>query len=381
MILREASIVLLLTIIFTPTIIAATYSPKTHEIYIGYEGDDMSENQLQNFASAMGKTPYLYGFFQWFNGGSGNPSSKLKEIESLCDRSICRGVIMSWQPLDRAYTIGGDESLDTTTIDRINAGYYDNYITTVAQAFHNFPYTKLITFGCEVNGQWIGYGYSATAYKNAWHHVVDIFKENNAKVDFVYQPVHAPENNNEHHYPNRGYIQDYYPGDDYVDWLSVSCHGSVWVNFGTVQEAFSQTNYLTLCTTTNKPFIFSEMGAAPDWNNPTRPTLDDRVAWLNSFFEFCNNQPSVKGFVYYDYDQTTLLSEPSLADTFKNAITDNTYIGGNQLDSTTYTQTPNANTTKLLTSVMAALILTLSFTIAILIAKKRRTSNKSVLHK
>ena len=321
------------TITPTPTPIiynSITYAPSDGKVFIGLEQDDMSVSGITQFGNEVGKTPYLFGFFQWFNNyGDSDPTYMLNLAKSTITAGVCGGVAMSWQPLDTNNGAGNGEEYDELTIQQIVDGQRDSYIRSVAREFRDFPYPKLITFGCEMNGEWEGYGYDSTVFKNAFRHVVNIFREENAQVAFVFQPNHAPDNNAAWAYDGRDLIQNYYPGDNYVDWLSVSCHANCgWVSYGSVQQTFSQTNYLTLCTSSPKPFFFSEMGAAPDWTNPSEPSLSQRVTWLNGFFDFCESENQVKGFMYYNYDDTRLLDEAQLANAFKISVASDAFIGG-----------------------------------------------------
>ncbi len=312
---------------------AASYEPPDGKVYIGLEQRDMSAAGLTEFGNKMGKTPFLFGFFQWFNHeGDRYPDYMLSLAKQACDTGIIGGVWMSWQPLDtdNGASVGEGAENDELTIKQVVNGERDAYIREVADKFRDFPYPKLIGFGCEMNGFWEGYGYDSTVYKNAFRHIVEIFREENAQVAFVFQPCHAPEDNVHYHYPDRDFIQNYYPGDNVVDWIGISSHGSTWVQFGTVKQAMDKGGYLNIFTTT-KPFIFSEMGAAPRVDNTESPTLSDRITWLNSFFDYCQSNPRVKGFMYYNYDATTLQSEPPLAEVFKNGVANEAFVNGNAL--------------------------------------------------
>jgi hypothetical protein len=312
---------------------ATSYEPPDGKVYIGLEQSDMSVSGLTQFGDSIGKTPFLFGFFQWFNHeGDRYPDYMLSLAKKACDAGVCGGVWMSWQPLDteNGASVGSEAENDEITIKQVASGERDVYIREVADKFRDFPYPKLIGFGCEMNGFWEGYGYSSTVYKNAFRHVVEIFRQENAQVAFVFQPNHAPDDNTNCAYAGRELIQNYYPGDDIVDWISVSAHASTWVQFGTVKQAMDKGNYLNLFTTT-KPFIFSEMGGAPRVDNTESPTLSDRITWLNSFFDYCQSNPRVKGFMYYNYDATTLQSEPPLAEVFKNGVANEAFVNGNTL--------------------------------------------------
>jgi hypothetical protein len=309
---------------------ATPYEPPDGKVYIGLEQKDMSTSALAKFGSYIGKTPFLFGFFQWFDHqGDRNMDSMLSQALHACDAGVCGGVWMSWQPLEtkNGASVGLGAKNDEMTINQVVNGECDVYIRAVADKFRDFPYPKFIGFGCEMNGFWEGYGYDSTVYKNAFRHVVEVFREENAQVAFVFQPSHAPDNNAWKVFGGRDFIWNYYPGDDVVDWIGVSAHAASWVQFGTVKQAMDKGGYLDLFTTT-KPFIFSEMGGAPMFDNTVYPALSDRVKWLNSFFDYCRSNPRVKGFVYYNYDPTTLLSEPSLADSFKNAVASDSFVSG-----------------------------------------------------
>jgi len=134
----------------------------------------------------------------------------------------------------------------------------------------------MVTFGVEMNGNWFPWsgifqGNSTTTeygdptkpdgperYVDAFRHVVEVFNDTGAmNVTWYFHPNHES-------YPDESWnsIENYYPGDDYVDWIGVSIYRAQsatepWVTFEEVMEPI----YMKLTTLfPNKPLMIPEWG-------------------------------------------------------------------------------------------------------------------------
>ncbi len=125
------------------------------------------------------------------------------------------------------------------SLQKIIDGVYDVALVQWAQDAANMHIPILVEFGTEVNGDWFswngkyngdgettGYGDGLLAdgperFRDAYRYVVDLCKAQGAEnltwffhVDAYSEPDVA-----------WNAIKNYYPGDDYVDWLGVSIYG------------------------------------------------------------------------------------------------------------------------------------------------------------
>ena len=107
-------------------------------------------------------------------------------------------------------------------IAELNAGEHDDKIRHLAKLFQYVPGKVFLRVGYEFDGNW-NQGYAdAEAYKTAWRRIVDVLREENAtdNVVFVWHGSAAPIDDLLEQ--RRENIEDWYPGDDYVDWMAIS---------------------------------------------------------------------------------------------------------------------------------------------------------------
>ncbi len=125
------------------------------------------------------------------------------------------------------------------SMQKIIDGDFDNELTQWARDAANTGIPLLAEFGTEVNGSWFPwnglyngagktntYGDSSIAdgperFRDAYRHIIDICRKNGATnitwffhIDTDSEPVEAWNN-----------FENYYPGDDYIDWIGVSVYG------------------------------------------------------------------------------------------------------------------------------------------------------------
>ncbi len=107
-------------------------------------------------------------------------------------------------------------------ISQIGGGAYDTEIKALAAFCKRRPNEPIyLRIGFEFDGKW-NLGYSNTgAFKSAWRRIVDVMRgEGVNNVAYVWQSCASPiDDILEKKHEN---IQDWWPGDDYVDWLGLS---------------------------------------------------------------------------------------------------------------------------------------------------------------
>ena len=125
------------------------------------------------------------------------------------------------------------------TMQKIIDGDFDTELTQWAIDAKNTNTPLLVEFGTEVNGDWfpwngkyngadekISYGDpnlydGAERFRDAYRHVIDIC--NNQAANNITWFFHVDAYGNPDLDWNK--IENYYPGDDYIDWLGVSIYG------------------------------------------------------------------------------------------------------------------------------------------------------------
>lgn len=145
------------------------------------------------------------------------------------------------------------------------------------------------------------------AYVKAYHHVVDLMrKEGVTNVAFVW-----------HSYlfePYRGYkLADYYPGDDYVDWVGISLFGLLFEKadllfHGDAVMDFARTHKKPVMAAESSPVFGIEPSNIDAWNS-----------WFVNFFSICYNK-NIKAISFinanwemYQFDGVTDWNDARLA--------------------------------------------------------------------
>lgn len=165
------------------------------------------------------------------------------------------------------------------TMENIINGVFDDALTQWAIDAANIGIPLLVEFGTEVNGCWFPwngkYNYypefgespiqGAGRFKEAYRHIIDICNNNGASnitwffhINAYGEPFDASWND----------IANYYPGDDYIDWLGVSIYGpqrppasdqEVFQDFSEIMDD----TYPNLIALTDKPIAILEFATGP----------------------------------------------------------------------------------------------------------------------
>ena len=167
-----------------------------------------------------------------------------------------------------AQTYLSDGTFDNTAIviglwmvgalDGINGGFFDSTIRELAQWVKDTQRPVFLRIGYEFDGSWNNY--NPSKFKDAWIRIVHLFDEEGVKnVAYVWQS--AGINN-----PN---IDQWYPGDAYVNWMGYS-HFDV-TNPGQSIQSFAEER--------DKPIMIAE----------STPRVDLKVGsgethWLNWYY-------------------------------------------------------------------------------------------------
>jgi hypothetical protein len=207
-------------------------------------------------------------------------------------------------------------------------GKADTKIAEWAAAAKQYGKPVFFRFLAEMNGNWNSYSeaYDPTQthqmYVEAWRRVVDGFKNAGAgNVIWVWAPTGVDVGN--------VHWTDYYPGDDYVDWVGISVY-SILGNGD--PEALIMGIYNDYAA--GKPIMIAECGAAgteldPSNYNPGITYADNPVMWIDRFFDTLETEaPRVKAFVWFNIDRQwdfMIQEAPAKVDTFKKRIENTRY--------------------------------------------------------
>ncbi len=161
------------------------------------------------------------------------------------------------------------------SMQKIIDGDFDNELTQWAKDAADTGIPLLAEFGTEVNGSWFpwnglyngagqtnAYGDTGVAdgperFRDAYRHIIDICRKNGAVNITWFFHIDADSE------PDEAWndFENYYPGDDYIDWIGVSVYGPQ--EEGDEYREFSETLdkvYQRMTKLTDKPIAILEFG-------------------------------------------------------------------------------------------------------------------------
>jgi len=160
-------------------------------------------------------------------------------------------------------------------LDGINDGFYDNSIRNFADWVKGQNRPIFIRIGYEFDGPWNNY--NATAFKNAWRRIVHIFDEEQVRnAAYVWQSAGI----------NNGNINNWYPGDEYVNWCAFSYFENH--NSGQKMEEFAAAKSKPIMIAESTPRIDLKQGnGETNWRN-----------WFAKVFQRIYDNDDIKAFAY-----------------------------------------------------------------------------------
>ena len=205
--------------------------------------------------------------------------------------------MITWEPWQKPPGEVHTPVQPEVSLTYVAAGRYDRYIRSWARAAADYERPIMLRFMHEMNGNWYPWsittnGNSEATYVAAWRHVHDLFAEEGAtNVSWVWT-INSFAGLDD---PHRD-LSGFYPGDEYVDWVSVT--GFNWGDslgfdaWRSVDEIF-RGSYNEL-TRLGKPIMVSEIGTVAEGNG-------DPGHWIRrAMSRFAEAYPQVKAVVWFD---------------------------------------------------------------------------------
>jgi hypothetical protein len=207
-------------------------------------------------------------------------------------------------------------------------GKWDSKITTWAKAAKEYGKPIFLRLFPEMNGNWHLYSeaknpsQTSQLFVKAWRRIVKISRKTGASnIIWVWAPTAV----------DVGGIHwaDYYPGDEYVDWVGVSVY-----NFLGSGDPESQIMDIYNDYADRKPIIIAESGAgdadgkAKKYRPGTR-YFDNPEKWIQRYFDTLEKKaPRVKAFVWFNIDRERvwhIQESPSKIKVYKNRLRNKRY--------------------------------------------------------
>lgn len=223
-----------------------------------------------------------------------------------------------------------------TDLDRINSGNDDEYIISNLKYISTLPHKVLLRFGAEINC------WDMPADKTERDEYIQSFKSAFRRIS-AYAKQYAP-NAAMVYSPNdisNMYVtaQDFYPGDEYVDWVGMSTYSILDANAsfapadrvdayyfrGLYDNPIIKIRDIVESFGDRKPILISECGFA--YAAEDGQTQEHAIENLKRFYTYVNMVfPQVKGVLYFnaDYERKFKLdNSPLLKRTYLQTISEN----------------------------------------------------------
>ena len=224
---------------------------------------------------------------------------------------------VAWEPV----IPGADRQ---PTLREIADGDWDAYIDDWAAAAAAHEQPIVLRLAAEMNGNWYSWsegvnGNEAGDFADMWRHVRGRFDAAGADNVVWLWSVNRSDN-------LRTEIADYWPGEDYVDWVGIAGY---WRGFsGAPEPTFSAIFDRTLGelrSLTDKPILLAEVGAGTDVDT-------DRARWLTTLFDGLEANPDIIGFVYFNDVKSggdwRIQFSQTLVDIFANGVANERFPTG-----------------------------------------------------
>ncbi len=261
----------------------------------------MSCGRIRKFEELAGKK-IVWAFFSnnWINGIK-FPGKAVKEIRGCGAIPFIRLMARS------SFAYGPDP---VYTLQGIIEGKFDRQLRAWAKEAKEYGGPLLAEFGVEMNGDWFpwsgywngageseGYGEpdfpdGPERFRDAYRHIIDIFRQEGAENITWFFHVNWDSVPDEEW--NR--IDNYYPGDEYIDWVGVSVYGplepsmrDMW-NELSFRRGFMRFYNQVKKFAPSKPIAVEEFGVIED---PRKPS------WIRSAFEFIKQFHGIKAISWW----------------------------------------------------------------------------------
>ncbi len=283
--LRRPSLALLIALL------AVFCRPSAHgqeSVYQGcFPGNNGSLSDDTAFEALSGKGVSITNFFKNWDSSSGPYTFPTSTVDAMRNHGSIP--MLTWQP-------EGASSDATYALANIANGNFDTFITQWALDAKAWGYPFFLRFAHEMNGNFYPWGAGVNGntsadYIAAWRHVHDIFVRNGVtNVTWVWCV-----NTN---YTGSAAISGLYPGDNYVDWISLDSYNRItntWADFSTrSQPTLDQMTAIA----PGKPILVAEAGCHED----TTGNYDKGQWFRNALANYLKfSAPRIKAWSYFNY--------------------------------------------------------------------------------
>lgn len=243
----------------------------------------VTQSQITQFESQAAKKVGVQMFYVgWYQGAWKDIQRQINVWEPL---GIKTHVV--WEP-----NIKGSSQVLNTILNGSQNAVIDDFAKS-AKAYGK-PF--FLRFAHEMNGDWYAWsgaknGNDPSKYIAAWQYVWNRFQALGAtNAIWVWSP-------NGDSVPGVSWndLNNYYPGDVFVDWVGVDFYGLMWGN----QDPGLMMDKVYANYGSRKPIMIGETAAADCAHYASGVTMT-KDAWITKFFADMSNRANIKAFVWFN---------------------------------------------------------------------------------
>jgi hypothetical protein len=260
-----------------------------HGVWLPYSRT-ITSSQVTTFESqANKKVGALLLYLGWYSGAWGDVQRQLSVVDPMGIK-----LMVTWEPNLKN---GGDP------LTAILSGSQNAIIDDFANKSKAWGKPFFLRFGHEMNGNWYAWSGARTGndpqrYIDAWRYVRNRFEvAGNTNAVWVWSP-------NADSVPAEGWndIDNYYPGDSYVDWVAVDFYGLKWGD----QPPGAALDRVHAQYASTKPIMIGETAAADCGNYAPGVTMD-KALWIATLFAemAVDVRPGVRAFFWFNENKKT----------------------------------------------------------------------------
>lgn len=287
--IRNITLILSLTFFSQGSLQAQTRDllipPGTDTVWHGVWPDvsrTVSLPQIQSFETdANKKVSSMLYFLGWYTNAWADVRRQLNVIDP-----VGMHIQVTWEPVLKN---------KAEPLTAILNGSQNAIIDDFAIQSKNWGKPFFLRFAHEMNGNWYGWsgamtGQNGQRYIAAWRYVWNRFRmAGNTNAIWVWCP-------NADSVPDQPWNahDNYYPGDEYVDWVCVDFYGLLYGDqdpLNAIDKVYHHTSA--------KPMMIGETAAA-DCANYAPGTTMTKDQWISAFFNALDARPGVRAFYWFN---------------------------------------------------------------------------------
>ncbi len=210
----------------------------------------------------------------------------------------------------------------------------DEYLRSFAKDAYASGVPIFLRYASEMNGTWAAYSGDPALYIDKWKLIHDVMEEEAPNVAMVWTVFTFPENT----------ILDYYPGDDYVDWVGVNIYNVMYHNNslkhkGDKEDPLDLLDYVYNTFSHSKPIQISEYGVTHFSITDNQYHIEFAKQKISRLYKHLPTKyPRVKSIFYFDVNNLinapegrkindySITNEPEILQTYATWVSSASYL-------------------------------------------------------